>query len=377
MFSNRTRREVLVVGGGVIGLAVADALARSGMGVTVLERDRCGAGATDAAGGMLAPLGEARSRGPFLELAMESLALYPDFVGRIEAASGHRVGFRVCGKLLVAYDPEDGGRLAERARWQRAEGFAARLLDGPGAREIEPGLSSEVLSALHLPTDAVVDNRRLAAALALSARAAGAVIREGSAAERLLVAGGGVAGVGLVGGERLHGRHVVLAAGAWSAALRGLPRPLPVRPVRGQMLALSAPSADVRGLIAAPAAYLVPRGPESGGRIVIGATQEEVGFRSGTEPDAIAGLRAAAERALPSLVGAPERERWSGFRPGTPDELPFLGPDPELDGLVYACGHFRNGILLAPATASRLERLLVRGDGSGLEPFRVDRFGDP
>lgn len=363
-----------VVGGGVIGLAVAEALARRDHRVILAERGRVAEEATWAAGGMLAPLGEARHPGPFLALALESLSLYPEFVARAEAAWGAPVGFRRCGKLLVAFDHGDAQRLRARWRWQHQEGHDVRLLAPDEAREVEPSISFAVESALHLRADAQVDNRRLGTALVALARGAGVEIREGAPVRGLTARGGRVTGLELASGEHLDADRVVLAAGAWSGGLEGLPRPIPVRPVRGQMLALAVEDPLPAGLVGAPGAYLVPREGVAGPLVVVGASEEDVGFQRGTDAATLGALRTAAVRALPALAAAPVVERWCGFRPGTPDNLPVLGRDPDLPGLVYATGHFRNGILLAPVTADRIARLVTDDEAAGLEAFRPDRF---
>lgn len=363
-----------VVGGGVIGLAVAEALARRDQRVVLFERGRVAEEATWAAGGMLAPLGEARGPGPFLALALDSLSLYPEFVARAEAAWGAPVGFRRCGKLLVAFEDGDVQRLRTRWQWQHREGHDVRLLTPDEARTVEPSISPAVASALHLCADAQVDNRRLGTAMAAAARGAGVEIREASPVHRLTTQGGRVAGLELASGARFDAEWVVLAAGAWSGRLEGLPRPLPVRPVRGQMMALAVDDPTPAGLVGTPGAYVIPRQGGAGPLVVVGASEEDVGFHRGTDPDTLTSLRNAAVRALPGLATAPVVERWCGFRPGTPDDLPVLGPDPDLPGLVYATGHFRNGILLAPVTADRIARVVTDDEAAGLEAFRPDRF---
>jgi glycine oxidase len=365
---------VAVVGGGVVGLAVAWGLARRGEPCLVLERGTPARAATAAAGGMLSPLGEADGPGAFLELALESLALWPPFVARLEGGAD-AVGFRTCGKLIAAFSAVEAAALGRRARWISRTGAASASLTPAQARAIEPGLAPDVVAGLHLPAEAVVDPWRLGPALAAAVRAAGVVVETGTPVAALDTRGGRVAGVVLADGRRIGADTVVLAAGAWSGRLEGLPRPLPVHPVRGQMLSLAPGSQPLGGVVGAPGAYLIPRVTDDGARVVVGATQEEVGFREGTEPAALDALHRAAIRALPGLADARVADRWWGFRPGTPDGLPVIGPDPDLGGLVYATGHFRNGILLAPVTAARLVGAVLDGDVRDLEAFRPDRFG--
>jgi glycine oxidase len=364
---------VVIVGGGVIGLAVAWVLARRGARVRVFERARPARAASRAAGGMLSPLGEASSPGPFLDLARRSLALYPDFVAKLPGGA-EAVGLRRCGKLVVTFANRDVAELRERAGWLAASDPGVRVLEGAAARNVEPGLAAGVLAGLHLPSDGVVDNRRLGQSLARAVVQAGVEVRTDCEVRGLRQGDGGVTGITLADGTAIHADGVVVAAGAWSGALGGLPRPLPVRPVRGQMLALAPDEQPLRGVVGAPGAYLIPRRTAEGERVIVGATQEEVGFREGTDPAALDALRNAAVRAVPILARAPVASHWWGFRPGTPDDLPVLGADPEVPGLAWATGHFRNGILLAPVTAELVSQAVLDGDAPGLEPFRADRF---
>jgi glycine oxidase len=322
---------------------------------------------------MLSPLGEASSPGPFLELARRSLARYPDFVAGLPGGADS-VGLRLCGKLVVTCSTADVTELRQRARWMASSDSAVRMLEGAELRALEPALAPEVLAGLHLPSDGVVDNRRLGEALAQAVVRAGVELRTDCDVRSLRRGNGGVTGVTLADTTTVDADMVVVAAGAWSGKLDGLPRPLPVRPVRGQMLALAPVEQPLRGVVGAPGAYLIPRRTADGERVIVGATQEDVGFREGTDPAALDALRSAALRAVPALAHAPVASTWWGFRPGTPDDLPIIGLDPDVPGLAWATGHFRNGILLAPITAELVSRAVLDGDASGLEPFRADRF---
>lgn len=346
------RADVVIVGGGIIGLACARALAHRDASVVLFDRDVEARGATWAAGGMLAPLGEAPDPGPFLSFGLAALAAWPGFAEAIEAESGHSVGFRRCGKLLVADGGANTARLRARYAWQHDDGHDVRWLEGTAVRRVEPALGERWSAGLHLPDHAVVDPRRAARALRVAARRAGVELRSGEPIDRILTLEGRVGGVRTAGGATVASGAVVVAAGAWSGGLAGLPRPLPVRPVRGQMLAVDLDTPLVDGLLAGPGAYLIPRTDVDGSPLmVVGASMEDAGFEVATDADTIDALRTAAETLVPGLAGRPERSRWAGLRPGTPDDLPLLGPDPEVAGLVYATGHHRNGILLAPSTA--------------------------
>jgi glycine oxidase len=376
-----SRPDVVIVGAGVIGCAVARELARRGAKVTVVERDSPGRRATWAAAGMLSPLGEAGGGGPFLELADESLTRFAAFAASLREESGIDVEYRTAGKLHVAL-PEGDAELVALASDPVAARFDVTLLDGAEARELEPALSSEIATALLVRRDHRVNNRLLAQALLASAVRAGAGFRTASPVATIQAERGSISGVRLASGEHLSAASVVLAAGAWSSQLEGLPRPLPVRPVKGQMFAVdSRPRGSgqsgvrLNHVIYAPSSYIIPR---DDGRILVGATVEEVGFHKGPTPRGIAALMTAAVRVLPGLADLPLVETWAGFRPATPDNLPILGTEPLLRGLVYATGHFRNGILLAPVTAHAIAELVEHGRSDvDISAFGVERFGGP
>jgi glycine oxidase len=364
-------QDIIVIGAGVIGLSLARELARSGARVSVLERDRTPRGATWAAGGMLAPLGEAHQPGPFLSGALESLRMWPDWVAGLESETGRSADYRPCGKLLVGASAADVSRLRTRFEWQAADGHDARWVEGSSVRGVEPSLGAQWTSGLHLPGHACVDPRRLHDVLLRSTEAAGAGLHRGVHVKRLLRAEGRVVGAISTEGTRWHADWVVVAAGAWSGSLEGLPWSLPVRPVRGQMLALRVATPLIRGLVAGPGAYLIPRDGPDGPLVVVGASMDDAGFTVATDDPTIEGLRRAAEALVPDLAGAPEQSRWAGLRPATPDELPILGPDPETPGLAYATGHHRNGILLAPFSAARVATAIL---GAGTAGPRDDGF---
>lgn len=365
--------DVVVIGGGIIGCAVARELASRGLRTTVVERGTPGQAATRAAGGMLSPYLEAGRPGPFLELCIHSLEIYPGWLRSVAEESGVSIPMRDSGKVVAALSEDGALRLRDRMSWWRERGADATWLEGEELRDAVPGLSRDAVAGVHIGRDRSVDNRRLGEATWKAAEARGASFRVGTRALGIESAGGAVTGVRLQGGTSLSAYRVVVAAGAWSGRLAGLPGPLPVEPVRGQMAAVhlgeDAPDVTVEG----PECYLIPR---DGGRVVIGATSERVGFDARATPGGLAGLLAAAIRLLPAIAGAPLLEVWAGLRPGTPDDLPVLGPDPRLEGLFHATGHYRNGILLAPITARLLGELLSgQAPSRSLEPFRPERFG--
>jgi len=360
---------ILVLGGGLMGLALAHALARRGCTVQVLSRRRSEAAGFVAAG-MLAPHAEGL-QGPLLTLGQRSLALVPEWVARIEADSGLPCGLRPCG-IVVPF-----ATAADR------DGFATapfgEPLDRHGLERELPGLAPRWTAGLLFRQDGQIDNRRqLMRALERACSRLGVKFLEGAEVEGLDRAGdGALQGVRLrtAEGDRhtLAARRAVLACGAWSARL--LPE-LPVFPVKGQMLSLQAPRQALRRVVFGPGTYLVPR---EDGLVVVGATSEpEVGFSEGLTPAGQRQLQAGLADLLPEAAGWPPMERWWGFRPCTPDEAPLLGESP-VPGLWLATGHHRNGVLLAAITAERLGAAVAWGPSApqaaaDLAPFRWDRF---
>ena len=376
---SKTAADVVVIGGGVIGCAVARELARRAVKVIVLERDSPGRRATWAAAGMLSPLGEAGRGGPFLELSDESLKRYAAFAHALREETNIDVEYRTSGKLHVSLGDEDD-RLRAFATDPVAQRFELTLLDGAAARALEPALSDSVTSALFIARDHRVNNRLLAQALLASATAAGAALRSAHPATGIVTSGRNITAVRVASGEQITTQCVVLAAGAWTPQLEGLPRPLPVRPIKGQMFAVDSRSRAperpaqpaIERVIYSARCYILPR---DDGRLLVGATVEDVGFRKGPTPRGITALADAATAVLPMIADLPLVETWAGFRPGTPDGWPILGRDPQLHGLIYATGHFRNGILLAPITAEAIgDTITGARPAVDLAPFDVARF---
>jgi glycine oxidase len=374
------RPDVIVIGAGVIGCAVARELARRGASVQVIERDSPGRRATWAAAGMLSPLGETGGGGPFLELANESLTRFSDFARSLHEESGIDVEYRTTGKLHVAFADNDAD-LHALATDPVAARFDVSLLEPAAARELEPALSPEISAALLVQRDHRVNNRLLAQALLGSAVAAGVKFRTANPVASLLTKQEYVTGVRLSSGEQIDAAHVVLAAGAWSGQIAGLPRQVPVKPVKGQMFAVDsrtrageASSVELGRVVYAPDCYIIPR---DDGRILVGATIEDVGFRKGPTPRGIAVLMAAATQVVPGLADLPLVETWAGFRPDTPDHMPIIGHEPGLRGLLYATGHYRNGILLAPVTAHCIAELITHGRCDvDISAFGIARLSD-
>jgi glycine oxidase len=372
---SRARPRVAIIGGGVIGLSIGWRLAEAGCAVDLYERGKAGRGASWAAAGMLAAAVETEpGEEALVPLTRASQALWPGFARALKAASGIDVGLRDEGTLVVALTRDDAERLRFTFALQRRLGLEIELLSAAEALRREPHLSPRVTAACFSPHDTQVDNRRVAAALVEAFRRAGGRLHEQSPVAAIDVAGGTARGV-VVGGERRAADIVVLAAGAWAQEIEGIPAPArpPVRPVKGQMLALRVdPSAPLlRHVLWAPKAYLVPRRE---GRLVVGATVEERGFDEALTAGGVMALLEGAWRALPGIEELAIEEMWVGFRPGSRDDAPILGPC-AVDRLVLAVGHHRNGILLTPITAEAVSALVLTGVAPpSIRPFALDRF---
>lgn len=353
--------DFAIIGAGVAGLGVGWKLAQAGMKVAIFERDTAGSGASHAAAGMLAPTSEvAFQEDDLLHLGLRSLALYPDFAAELQQASGVDVGLRQEGTLMVALDADDARKLDHLHQYRLSLGLRAEKLDAHQVRELEPGLVPSVHSALHVPTDHQVDPQLLIQALARAFQAAGGQLFEHTPVERVLVEGERVRGIRTASGDTVACAKVLVAAGAWTRALQGLPPGvLPhIRPVRGQMLsvALGTP-ALCRHVIRAPDAYLVPK---ASGRLIIGGTMEERGFDDQPTAGGIFELLRAAWETLPGIYDQHLLQTWVGFRPVSLNNLPLLGPT-KVDGLWLAAGHGRNGILLTPITATAVSQAILSG----------------
>ena len=366
-----TTSDVLVVGGGLVGSALARELAGRGLGVTLIERGQPGREASWAAAGLLSPQSDAHAPGPFFDLGVESRSMYPAWAAQLEEESGIAVGYRRLGILRCAFSESEAEALSRRFAWQESAGHALARWT---RRDIETGLEGrsgpDVSGGVFFPEDGAVETRPLARAAALSAERRGVRLLSGTEAVAFRISGGVCRGVETSSGPLWAG-CVVDAAGAWAAFDAALPLSLPVEPVRGQILALRLPGWNLPTVVESDEAYLVPR-PDH--LVLAGATVERVGFLKEVTAAGVLALTGAAVRLVPALGQAQFVEAWSGLRPGTPDGLPLLGPTAAVGGLVLATGHYRSGILLAPVTA-RLIADLVTGSGTrDLSPFSPDRF---
>jgi glycine oxidase len=367
--------HVVIIGAGVIGLGIAWRLAQRAT-VTVFDRGKAGAGASHAAAGMLAACCEAEpGEETLVMLGRESQKRWPAFAEELEQASGIDVELRREGTLVLALTADDQATIAHHLEFQRRLDLPLEWLSAAATRAREPRLAGKIAGALFSPQDHQVDNRKLAQALRIAAERAGVNIHEHQPVKELAVRGGQARGVVLEDGTSVAADIVVLAAGAWSRKIDGLPpdRRPPVRPIKGQMLALRMDPADplLTHVLWAPGAYLVPR---RDGRLIVGATVEEKGFDTTVTAGGLLTLLEAAWRAIPAVEELPVDEIWVGHRPGSRDDAPILGPGP-LDGLFYATGHHRNGILLAPVTADAMARLILDEIVEpAIKPFGLERF---
>jgi glycine oxidase len=370
-----TSYDAIFVGGGVIGLACAWRAAQRGADVCVLERDRPAAGATGVAAGMLAPVGEASwGEETLLALNRESLWRWPAFAEELEAEAETEVEFVARGALHVALDRDEAEELRRRYELHRSLGLESEWITGRECRALEPGLATAVRGGAHVPGEASVDPRRLAAALL------GALDRRGvpvhSGLEAVSAARDGGSWLLETGdGREFSARTLVVTSGCWSGRLDWLPaeaRP-PVRPVKGEILTLrgAADEPACERIVAGERVYLVPR---ADGRLIVGATVEERGFDTTLTAGGVHELLREAYRVLPEISELELLEATVGLRPGTPDNAPLIGPG-LVDGLLVATGHFRNGVLQAPVTADSIAALLAgEGPPVDLAPFSAERF---
>ncbi|KAB8334960.1 glycine oxidase ThiO [Scytonema tolypothrichoides VB-61278] len=371
--------DVLIIGGGVISMAIAIELKLRGAKVTVVNRD-FHAAALRAAAGMLAPGAERISDKAMQELCMRSVYLYPDWTRKLEEFTSINTGYWSCGILAPVYQDETTEQGEKGAKQEKSErGKETSLthsssptywLEKEAIHQYQPGLGEEVVGGWWYPEDAQVDNRALAQALLTAAKSLGVELKEGIVVEGIQQQQRQVVGVQTSAGV-LHAQHYVLAAGAWSNSLF----PFPVRPVKGQMLSVKAPEfvpdLPLTRVLFGEEIYIVPR---RDGRIIIGATVEDVGFTPHNTPAGIQTLLQKAIRLFPQIQNYPIQELWWGFRPGTPDELPILGTSP-CENLTIATGHYRNGILLAPITARLLADLILEQKTDPLlSHFHYSRF---
>jgi glycine oxidase len=367
--------DAVIVGGGVVGLAIARALAHRSAGRVVLaERGQLGAEASRAAGGMLAAQAECDSADAFLELACASRDLYPEFAKKLLEETGINIELERAGTLYLSFTDADERETLHRFDWQTRAGLPVERLTGDEARRMEHCVSTKAVSALLFPLDWQVENRRLVAALAAAAVKSGVHLLTGTNVEALLIERGRTTGVETSRG-RIHAPVVVLAGGAWASALMTESEnahALRIEPVRGQMLCFDARPPVARHVIYSPRGYLVPR---MDGRLLAGSTTERAGFDKRVTAAGAHTILTHALEIAPVVGGLPLIDAWSGLRPRTADDLPVLGASAQTRGLFYAVGHYRNGILLAPITGELIAEEIMSGTAPPLmRPFMLERF---
>jgi glycine oxidase len=368
------RRDVVIIGAGVIGVAIAWRCAQAGLTVTVLD-PAPGRGATDTAAGMLAPVTELHYEGrELLSLNVESARRYPAFVAELTDVTGLAIGYEQSGTIQAAWDAADLAALRDLQAFQHSLGLVSHMLTGRELRSAEPALTPGLPGGLRADDDHQVDPRRLFPALRAAAEKAGVTVVPTRAAG--LVGGDPITGVVAADGQQYSAGTTVLAAGAWSRKIVGLPPGAipPVRPVKGQTVRLRGEPGLLRRTLRATVkgnpVYIVPR---ADGEIVLGASSEEAGFDLRPRAGAVYELLRDAQAVVPALNEAEFVEVSTGLRPGSPDNAPIIGP--AAPGLVVATGHFRNGILLAPVTADLVREVIVDGQRPPLlAAFGPERF---
>ncbi len=364
--------DVIIAGAGIIGCAAARALSDAGLSVTIVEPGQPGREASSAAAGLISPQYEGHGPDPLFELCHQARALYPDFVGTLHDETGIDPEMRREGMLLLALTESDEIALAELQRWQERRGLRVERIDSPEVRKLERFANPSVRWALYLPDEIQIDNAKLCQALFRSLERRRIDWRLGESVAEVEMEAGKLRSVRTASGDRIPGRRLVIAAGAWSGRLAGLVRPLPVRPLRGHIVQLQLAQGAIQRVLASRRSYAVPR---RDGRLLLGSTVEDVGFDPGPTSGGVREVLSNAFEIAPELANARMTKAWTGFRPGTPDGRPIIGEDPEVPGLIYATGHFRNGILLAPITA-RLVAALASGAAvdQDLSDFSPARF---
>jgi glycine oxidase len=363
--------DAVVIGGGVIGLSSAWRSARAGLTVAVVDPDP-GSGSSHFAAGMIAPVGEAEfGEAAVVALNRDSAARYPSFIAELELDAGRSAGYRQTGTLHVAVDPDEQTALERHLRYRQELGLPVERLTSRQTRDLEPGLSPSIRGGMLVQSDHQVDPRAMVATLLQACSRLGVQIHRRRAS--LVVEAGRAIGVGLDGGERLDASHVVLAAGCWSGAVPGVPDAdlPPVRPVKGQILRLRGAPGMIGRTIRGGSVYIVPRGD---GRVVIGGTVEERGFDTSVTAGAVYELLREARALVPDVAELELVEASAGLRPGSPDNMPMVGPS-TTPGLIVATGHYRNGYLLAPATADAVAGVLAGGTWpEAASPWSPSRF---
>jgi glycine oxidase len=367
--------DVVIVGGGVIGLMIARDLAQRDVDVMVIERGSLGAEASHAAGGILGPQAEADCADDFFELASQSRDLYPALAASLFEQTGIDIELDTTGTLYLAFTEKDETEIEERYEWQTRAGLSVSKLGSDEVRNLEPIIAQNVRAGLYFPRDIQVDNRKLISALIAANQKLGVRLVKWTEVKSIEVVGGRIAGV-MTSHGRVSSDRLVLAAGAWTNMIStgnelGEMQRVRIEPVRGQMVCLQTDPRAARHILYSPRGYVVPR---RDGRLLCGSTAEYAGFTKEVTPEGIAKILANTHEIAPALSSLPLASTWSGLRPRAEDGLPVIGPT-GIDGLFYATGHYRNGILLAPITGELIADAIVNNSTPALlNRFAPDRF---
>ena len=365
--------DVLIIGGGVIGLSIARELHKRGARrITIADRGALGREASYAAAGMLAPNAECDRIDEFHEFCTASAKLYPRLASELLAETGINIELDRTGTLYLAFTDEDVAALNDRYEWTCSAGLEISKLSADETRSLEPLISEQVREGLLFPNDWQVENRRLVAALRRYAEIAGVSIREHTEVKDLIIDAGRIVGAKTNVGQ-IFAETTVIATGAWTSLIKigGMPTNLNIKPIRGQMLSYQADPGSMRHVAYTRRGYLVPR---ADGRILAGATVEDVGFEKDTTAEGTAALRSIAGEIAPNVAKTGITEKWAGLRPFAPDALPVIGRIAGYEGLMFATAHYRNGILLAPATARIMATAVLDNSFEFNKAFSPNRF---
>ncbi len=363
--------KVIIVGAGLVGLAVADELTRRGAGVELFERNPSpGMEASQAAAGFLSPQEEVGGPGPFLDLLLKAYQLIPETVTRLEALTRIDLKYRANGMLELAFSESDEEEWSQRLAWQEKAGLRFERLTPSQVKLLEPAVDGKVRAGVWWPEAAQVDNVALVEAYRRAVMAQGGIFHAGISVTRFLVHGDQVVGVE-TGDGTAQADWVIACSGCWAGFDADFPLPIPTFPVKGQILQYRTETSLVSRVVASPRAYLVQRAPH---QLIVGTTVERVGFDKTVTEEGRRSIVEGAAQICSRLAGWAVERAWAGLRPGTPDGLPILGPTP-LRRFLVAAGHFRKGILLAPLTGRLMADLVTAGScGIDLSPFSVTRF---
>lgn len=369
-------QEILVVGAGIIGLSIARALHKEGAGrIKIIERQQIGKEASFAAAGMLAPHIEAKQKDVFFNFCVESNKLYGAFVSEIFDETGIDVEFFSDGIIYLAFTEDDLEKLKHRYRWQSKAKIKVEFLQSQEIRKIEPFISPDVLAGLIYPEDGQIENRKLLCALEKSLHLRGVEIVQNTEVTNLITQNGRIEAVETNKREKIFADVIILATGAWTSLIKLNNKNLTfleIKPIRGQMITFKTNKKFFQHVLYSPRGYVVPR---KDGRILVGATAENVGFDKSVTNSGIELLSDIGFEISPSLSNLKISDKWAGLRPMASDGLPVLGEFPEVKNLFVAAGHYRNGILLAPITAKILtEKIVNNSESEYLRAFSPFRF---